>query len=307
MVAVAGCSRRPSNQFHGYIEGEYVHVGASLGGTLERLAVERGQKVEEGDALFSLENKAEQASLTEANERLAQAQARLANAQKGRRPSEIASLEARLKQTLANVEFWQGELERKERLFSEGTIARAELDQTKTQRDATRAQADSLRADLETAQLGARADEVRAAEAEVAAAKAAVAKASWAVDQKTRSSPVSGVVEDTIYRVGEFVPQGSPVVSLLPPENIKVRFFVPEPRLVQFQRGTKVSVTIDGTNVLREATVSFVSTQAEFTPPVIYSRENRAKLVFMIEAKFAPEVARELQPGQPVDVRLAAP
>jgi HlyD family secretion protein len=301
---LAGCSRPPSNQFQGYIEGEFVYVGAPLAGTLEQRPVERGQSVKTGDLLFALECQAEKASLDEAAKKLAQSEAKLANLRKGRRPSEIASLEARLKQAQANVEFWNSEFTRKERLFADKTISSAELDQAKAQRDAFRAEVDSLRADLETARLGAREDEIRAAEAEVETAKAARAKAQWALDQKTQKSPVTGAVQDTLYRVGEFVPAGNPVVSLLPPENIKVRFFVPEPRLAEFKNGTRVAVVIDGTDKSKSATVNFISTQAEFTPPVIYNRENRAKLVFMIEAKFAPEDARELRPGQPVDVKI---
>jgi HlyD family secretion protein len=243
--------------------------------------------------------------MDEAAKRLAQSAARLENLRKGRRPSEIASLEARLKQAQANVEFWEAEFTRKERLFADKTISAAELDQVRSQRDANRAEAAALVADIETARLGAREDEIRAAEAEVETTRASLAKAQWAVDQKTQRSPVTGLVQDTIYRAGEFVPAGNPVVSLLPPENIKVRFFVPEPRLAEFPPGTKVAVAMDGTNAVRTATVNYVSTQAEFTPPVLYNRENRAKLVFMIEAKFAPEDARALRPGQPVDVTLA--
>jgi HlyD family secretion protein len=307
LVAVAGCSRPPANQFQGYIEGEFVYVGAPLPGTLEQRPVERGQVIKTGDLLFVLECQAEMAALIEASNKLAQSEAKLENLRKGRRPSEIASLEARLKQAQANVEFWNSEFQRKERLFAEKTISSAELDQAKAQRDAFQAEVESLRADLDTARLGARVDEIRAAEADMEAAKATVAKAQWAFDQKTQKSPVTGAVQDAIYRVGEFVPAGNPVVSLLPPENVKVRFFVPEPRLAEFKPGTRVAVVVDGTDKTWPATVNFVSTEAEFTPPVIYNRENRAKLVFMIEAKFAPEHARELRPGQPVDVRLATP
>jgi HlyD family secretion protein len=304
-VGIAGCSRPATNQFQGYIEGEFVYVGAPLAGLLEQRPVERGQHIKTGDLLFVLECAAERAAVDEAARKLEQSGARLDNLRKGKRPPEIASLDARLKQARANAEFWDGELARKQRLFDDRTVPQAELDQARTQRDANRALADSLAADLETARLGAREDEVRVGEAEVEAAKATVAKAKWALDQKTQKSPATGTVQDTIYRIGEFVPAGNPVVSLLPPENIKVRFFVPEPRLAEFKPGAKVSVLIDGTNAPRAATVNFVSSQAEFTPPVIYNRENRAKLVFMIEAKFAPDDARQLRPGQPVDVRLA--
>ena len=107
-----------------------------------------------------------------------------------------------------------------------------------------------------------------------------------------------------LYRQGEYVAAGNPVVVLLPPANLKVRFFVPETALPRIKTGQTVSVTFDGRRSIYSATVNYISTQAEFTPPVIYNRENRAKLVFMIEAKFSPADAADLRPGQPVDVEL---
>ena len=94
------------------------------------------------------------------------------------------------------------------------------------------------------------------------------------------------------------------MVSLLPPENIKARFFVPQAQLTSVRMGQVVSVNFDGAPAPLLATVNYVAMQAEFTPPVIYSQENRAKLVFMVEAAFAPADARNLRPGQPVNVRL---
>ena len=105
-------------------------------------------------------------------------------------------------------------------------------------------------------------------------------------------------------RPGEFVAAGNPVVALLPPENLKVRFFVPQEKLPQIKTGGTVSVKADGAAHPFTATVNYISTQAEYTPPVIYSRETRAELVFMIEAKFSPADAAQLRPGQPVDVEL---
>jgi len=138
----------------------------------------------------------------------------------------------------------------------------------------------------------------------VQATAATLAKAQWALAQKTQYAPTNAWVQDTLYRPGEFVIAGNPVVALLPPENIKARFFVPQPQLASFKSGTPVSVSIDGVPTPLRATVNYISTQAEFTPPVIYSKENRAKLVFMVEAGLAAAVARNLRPGQPVDVRL---
>lgn len=132
----------------------------------------------------------------------------------------------------------------------------------------------------------------------------ALDQADWRFTQKQQAAPAEGLVYDTYYRPGEWVPAGTPVLSLLPPEYMKVRFFVPEGDLGKFQIGTPLSVHLDGLGKLLPAKVSFVSPQAEYTLPIIYSRENRSKLVFLVEASLAPEDAKQLHPGSPVEVRL---
>jgi HlyD family secretion protein len=274
-----------------------------LGGTLDALAVQRGQAVTAGTTLFALEKEAEDAGLREAERRAEQAQARLDNLTKGKRPAEIAALEAQLEQARYALRLSEVEFARREQLYADAVIAIEELDQMRTQRDRDRARVDELLAELETARLGGRVDEIRAAQAEVEALTAVRARARWAVDQKTVTAPADGLVHDTFYRPGEWVAAGSPVVALLPPANVKVRFFIPQAALPAFAPGQAVTVRLDGAPQAYAATVNYVSTRTEYTPPVIYSRETRAKLVFRIEAVFAPELARDLRPGQPAEVR----
>ena len=164
-----------------------------------------------------------------------------------------------------------------------------------------------LTAQLEVAQMTARQDEIRAAEFEAAAARAALAQAAWRLGQKSVAAPMDALVHDTLYVRGEWIPAGSPVVSLLPPQNIKVRFFVPESDFGRLRTGDLISVSCDGCGEPITAPVTYISPQAEYTPPVIYSRDTRTKLVFLIEARPAPADAARLHPGQPVDVRLKAP
>jgi HlyD family secretion protein len=129
-------------------------------------------------------------------------------------------------------------------------------------------------------------------------------QAQWNFDQKKQAAPEAGLVYDTLFRQGEWVAAGKPVVVLLPPQNIKVRAFVPEPRVGSIHYGDPVQVTVDGVENPFVGKVSYISTRAEYTPPVIYSRESRQKLVFMVESVFEPEVAANLHPGQPVDVEF---
>jgi len=301
---VAGCAAKRQGVLQGYIEGEFVYVASPLGGTLTNLAVARGAEVKSGQLLFELEHEAESAAVREASQKLSQAQAQLENLKKGKRPSEIASLEAQLERARANLRLAEIELTRVARLREDKVVAADELDRIKARRDADQAQVESLAADLETARLGARDDEIKAAEAEVQALSAALVKAEWSLTQKKQMAPADARVHDTLYRVGEWVAAGNPVVSLLPPTNIKVRFFVPQVELATIKIGQAVRVTFDGGGNPYRATVNYISTQAEFTPPVIYSQNNRAKLVFMVEAVFSPADADQLRVGQPVDVKL---
>ena len=131
-----------------------------------------------------------------------------------------------------------------------------------------------------------------------------LAQVEWNFDQKKQAAPQSGLVYDTLFRQGEWVPAGKPVVALLPPQNIKVRAFIPETRVGSIHYGDEVQVRVDGVKDPFVGKVSYISPRAEYTPPVIYSRESRAKLVFMVESVFDPQVAANLHPGQPVDVEF---
>jgi HlyD family secretion protein len=161
-----------------------------------------------------------------------------------------------------------------------------------------------LESQLEVARLPGRAQQLKAQSRQVQAARAVLDQADWKVGEKSIAAPKAGLVYDTLFREGEWVAAGSPVVQMLPPENIKVRFFVAEGVLGNLAVGRTLSLHCDGCAADLPATVSYVSSQAEYTPPVIYSNETRGKLVYMIEAHPAPQDAAKLHPGQPLEVRL---
>ncbi len=288
----------------GYVEGEFVYVASPLAGILEKLYVQRGDQVSAGDRLFDLDNTPEKAARDEAQRRLAQAQANLQDAIKARRPSEIESIEAQLKQARAALEFSEIEFERQKKLLESGAVSNQAYDRARSTRDQDKERVAQLEADLETANLGSRTDQIKAAEENVRAQEATLARAEWDLSQKRQSAPQAGVIFDTLFREGEWVAAGRPVVALLPPENIKVRAFVPETQIGSIHYGETVRVTVDGVKEPFIGKVTFISPRAEFTPPVIYSREARSKLVFMIEARFDPTVSKNLHPGQPVDVQF---
>lgn len=301
-LGLAGCAPEPTPHWQGYLEGEYVLVASPLAGRLETLAVQRGQTVSAGTALFTLEQASERAALDEVSQRLAAAEARLADLRKGQRPTELAAIEARLTQARSAAELSALELERVRELRTKNVASEESFDRARLSHERNRAQVAELEAQRATAELGARSDAIVAGEAEVAAARAAVARAEWAVNEKTLTAPADALVFDTLFRAGEFVPAATPVVSLLPPANLKVRFFVSESVRATLASGDTVQVHLSGRDAPVAARINYLSPQPEFTPPVLYNRDNREKLVFMIEAAFASDAGVELLPGQPVDV-----
>ena len=305
-IALTGCARKAADGFQGYLEGEFIQVASPLAGRVEQLAVAKGDRVEAGAPLFTLERSAELAAQRQAAGQLAAARARLDDLRKGVRPSELATLEARLAQARSAAELSKLDLDRRKPLFERGATTASDYDLARLTHERNLAMIDELAAQLATGKLGAREDAVRAAEADVAAAGAALERADWSVTQKVQTAPRAGLVYDTLYRAGEFASAASPVVSLLPPENIKVRFFVPEADFAALKAGARVSVTLTGRPAL-DARISYLSPRPEYTPPVLYNRANRSKLVFMVEALLDAAAARDLHPGQPVDVALVTP
>jgi HlyD family secretion protein len=305
LAGLTSCAPPHPARVQGYIEGEFVYVASSQGGTLETLSVSRGSKVNAGEPLFSLDGSPERDALDQAKRRLSEARANLADARKGKRESEIQSLQAQISQARAALAYSSAELARQEKLGRVAGAGSAEdLERARAAHDQDSAHVAQLEADLETARLGAREDILAGMEANVRALEAAEARSKWELDQKSRLAPQAGVIFDTLYRAGEWVEPGRPVVALLPPENVKLRAFVPESVVGALHQGDSVRVSVDGVAGAITARISFISPQAEYTPPVIYSDESREKLAFMIEAVFDPKTATQLHPGQPVNVQL---
>ena len=301
-AALGACDHTVEGVVQGYAEGEYVRIAAPFAGNLQSLQVTRGSQVNAGAPLFALEQLNEEAARREAAERVRNAEAQTADLRKSRRPSEIEAVRAQLAQARASLKLSTVNLARQEQLVASNFVSKSAVDDARAAVERDRARAGELEAQVATAQLAGRQDEIRAAEANAEAARAALAQADWKLAQKSVKAPVAGLVNDTNYVAGEWVPAGSPVVSLLPPQNIKIRFFVAEPMLGAVKLGQPVNVRCDGCAAPLAAQVTFISPQAEYTPPVIYSRETRAKLVYLIEARTAPEDAVKLHPGQPVEV-----
>ena len=305
-LGLSACGGQQQDFYQGYAEGDFVRVAAPFAGRLVKLSTRRGDHVKIGEPLYVLEQENEAADRREAEERLERAQAQLANQTKAKRAPELAMIQAEIRQAEASVKLSASLLRRREELVEAKAVSKQELDEARATYERDRARVAELRAELVNAKLPvARPDEIKAAEAEVAAAKAELAQAQWRLAQKSVAAPQPGLVNDTLFVEGEWVAAGAPVVSILPSENIHVRFFVPEPALGAIHVGDQVSVRCDGCAAPIAATVSFIAPEAEFTPPVIYSRESRYKLVYLVRARPSPQDAVLLHPGQPVEVTIA--
>jgi HlyD family secretion protein len=305
LLLVAGCSDgSKAERAQGYVEGEFVRIAPETGGRLVRLDVAKGQDIEAGAPLFALDDRDERAALAQAEANQAVAAAQLADLKTGRRPEEIRVLDAQFAEAEATLVAAQKAYERNVTLSDKAVASAAALDQSKADLDAATARVDAARQNRAVAELAARPDAIRAAEENVAALAAAVEEAKTRLARRQQSAPASAQVADTIFRVGEMVPAGQPVVSLLPQEGRKIVFFIPEAKRSAIRVGERVAIGCDGCADDLAASVTVIASSAEFTPPVIYSTESRSKLVFRIEAR--PEgAAARLEPGQPVDVTLA--
>ena len=308
-IALAGCGERAASGFQGYAEGEYVLVAAPAAGRLEKRWVSRGQEVEAGAPLFVLEQENEKASRREAEERLHNAEAKLANIAAGKRKPEIDAILAQEAQAAAARELSRRQLKQQEELFEKKFISASNMDAARANYDRDIARVAETEAQLRLARMTIGRDkEIAAAQADVEAARAVLAQSDWRLAQRAISfnaaSSAKALVQDTFYSEGEWVAAGNPVVSLLPPGNIKLRFFVPETAVGSLKIGQAVRASCDGCSAPIPAKISYVSRQAEYAPPVLYSREQRAKLVFLVEARPDPADATRLKPGQPLDVSL---
>ena len=304
ILLITSCSHSKQTVLQGYIEGHYTYLASAMSGQLDELTVSRGDQVKTNQLIFVLDQQPETDQLKQSEKNLAQAEQTLIDLQKGQRQTIIDQIIAQRAQTMATLTLDKKTLIRYKKLYLKGAIDKQSVDTAQSNYDRDVKKINELNANLSEAKLGARKNQIKAQQETVAAAKADVKQATWALAQKTMFAPISGTVFDTYYRVGEFVPANQPVVSLLAPQNIKLIFFIPEPLLSTISLGQTIQFTCDSCKEKTPATISFISQDAEYTPPVIYSKDSRDKLVYRVEAKIAPNVAIRFHTGQPVDVYL---
>lgn len=299
---ISGCAAPPPLAT-GYVEGEYDLVAPVAVAPVASLAVALGDRVAAGAVLVRMEQRDAVIAVAQANAALAQAQSQLADLQQGRRPEEIAVLEAALASARAQEANAEKELTRQQSLNDRGISPQADLDTAHTALDVAQAAVAQATANLAVGKLPARPDQIAAATAAVAQAKAARDAAVWQLGQRTLTAPAAGQVTEVLRNPGEIAGPAAPVLTFLPDGAVKLHLYLPEGALAAIHVGSRLNVHCDGCGAGETATVTYVSDQPEFTPPVIYSVDNRQKLVYLIEARPDAAAAR-LKPGQIVDVDL---
>ncbi|HEY1453099.1 MAG TPA: HlyD family efflux transporter periplasmic adaptor subunit [Roseiarcus sp.] len=289
--------------WQGYAEADFVKVGPTQQGLLTAVQVERGDQVVKGQPLFEQDDADDRAAVDQARRLLQQAENQLANLNSPAKPTEIEQAEANLRDAEAARDRAQEDLRRNAALLRSGSATKQIVDQEEADLRSSEAKVAAATAALATAKAPmGRPAEIDAQASMVDSLRAALKHAEWRLAQRSVVSPVSGVVADVIARPGETLAAGAPVVSLLPPQNIFVRFFIPEAQLINVHVGDAVRFECDNCRDDLVGTVSFIAPQAEFTPPFIFSEQTRTKFVFLAEARSPAEQAAVLNPGQPVTV-----
>jgi HlyD family secretion protein len=305
-LLLAACDRPTSPGLLGYVEADYIYAAPVSGGRITEVAVKRGDTVTAGAKLFTLDATDETAKLDQAKAALEKAKSDLADLQVGERPEELAIIQAQLDAAKASMTLSVPRVERRRKMVTSKIVGEEEVDEAESALLEDRGHIAEYTARLAAAKLPARADRIAAAEHAVTEAEAALASAQWALDQRAVVAAAAGSIQNVYFRVGEEVNAGAAVLQLLPPPNLKLRLYVPEPLLGSYKIGQKLSIACDGCAQGQTATISFIATTAEFTPPVIYSRESRAKLVYLIEAR-PDDTSQPWHPGQPIEANPVAP
>ncbi len=295
---------RDEGAFLGYVEGDIRYIGPIEGERIKGVAVEVGDKVAAGAPLFAMETPVLDQQRKEVAARIAQMEAQLQNLQAAlNRPQQVAVLEAAVTRAEAALKLSRLTYDRQKFLFAKGDVPKSTLDSAEMALSRDEASLTEAKRQVTAALLTGRSQEIEAAQAALRQARSQLAQLDIRITRQSVVAPAGGSIEDVFFRAGEMVNAGQPVLSLLPPEGRKTRFYVPQDKLAQFRMGQRVRIFCDGCPEPLYARVFYISSQEEYTPPVIFSDVEREKLVFKIEARMEG-AAIGLPLGLPLRVRL---
>jgi HlyD family secretion protein len=283
---------KPPAAFTGYVVSDNVYMSSPVSGTLLDVSVRRGSRVTAGQPLFRIDPTVRAADTDRAKAQISVSQAQVEQQQAAlaRAQADFAGAQTEAEQDRAELSRLSGAEHDKQ-----GTVSALQLDQARAsykgatdKRDAAQTQVISAKAAIDVAR------------AQVKQAEAGLSSAQRELSDLASAAPSAGRVDDVMYKTGESVPANASVVSIVPDGEVKVRFYVPQSVVSSYQPGRSVAIGCDGCAANMTATVDFVATRPEYTPPIIYSLDARQKLVFLVEA--VPSDPRVLIPGQPMDV-----
>jgi len=295
---VPGYGDNPTPVYNGYVEADYSYVAPSVTGRIRTLSVAEGDEITVGAFLFDMDASQQRAALRAANARVAQAEANLRNLETGSREAEIAVIHASLAEARAARALAETTLARTENLATRGIVTQAKVDTDRSTLEQAAAHVAQLEAQLEVAELPARDEQVIGAQATLDAARADAEVAAAQLDDMRTTAPITGRIEKVYFTVGEVASAGTPVVSILPPGVLKVLFYIPETVRATFDIGDRLVLSCDSCRDGIEATITRMASDPQYTPPIIYSRDERHRMVFRVEATLPPGTG--LLPGQPV-------
>ncbi|UQY44488.1 HlyD family secretion protein [Mixta hanseatica] len=305
LLLPVGCKPLEENSLHGYIEAHYLYISPATSGTLKTLAVNKGEQAEKAALLFTVDNEKEQQEVNLALAQLAREQLVLKDLSSGKRQEELAILHAQRRQASEALALAESKLVRERKKYQRQMLSEFDYEQVKRERQQKASAVDEINQRITAESLPARTAQYAAQQHLIKAAQATLAKAAWANQQTSRYAPVNAQVSDIYYSPGEWVPAGKAVLALLPPENIKVRFFVSALRMSQLRYAQTISIRpLSGPPLL--AQINYISPQAEYTPPLVYSNQQREQMVFLIEAvpQNLQQASTQLHPGMAVTVML---
>lgn len=264
-IILSSCSN-PKNLYSGYIDADLTYLSGDFSGQLLELFVARGESVTKQKLLFKLE---------QINE--------TRNVYSGWQNQ--IDLIAERDQILSKLNYAKINYNRQKQLNAEGAGSRDAFDQAIQNLDVLKYQLNSINAQIKNNEI-------------------TTAQKVWQKDRKQNVAPESGIIYDTYFTVGEYVQSGQPVLSLITKKNIKALFFIPEADLGKIKLNQPIIISTDGNNTHYQGLISYISNQAEYTPPIIYSKEERQKLVFKIEMHIINADLNQIHLGQPVTVEL---
>ena len=300
VVLISGCDKAaPTEAITGYVEANYIYLAAPESGWITEQAIELGSIIEKGQVVTQLDDDYQNLSLTQQQTITQQKQAQLADLTQGARTEELNVLRSQLHEANIQTELAKLQFTRAQQLHQDALISQAEFDSAKLTLASKNAKEVTIKQQIKVLELGARKEQVIAKQQEVKSSNFDIEKSLWQKNQRMIIAHQSGIVDEIYFRQGEFVNKGQPVLSLLLPRSKKVRFYLPQAKVVKLTLGKNISV-VTQSSALAKATVSYIANSVEFTPPVLYDNTNRQALVFLVEATFNEPIA--LHPGQPVDI-----